>query len=183
MSISDQDTKEKRVSSPNIVHNRSFKTPSTDAPTRHLFVANCGRAAGISDKRVIELFSRLAAADLQLPDSKRSILFASFRTVEQAQHALDYLLSPAVREEYRKFTVKYAELSQEEEQEQVDQEWKSLIDCMSILLIWNSPKMIEMYMQAASKEEQHVFLETSSCNVPGLRLLLDFVDASEEQVQ
>ena len=99
-----------------IVHDRSFRTPSTDLSTRHLFVANCGVAAGISTKAIENLFGSLGATELQLPTNKRSILFASFRTAQDADQALQVLSSEETQKTYRKFTVKFAELSEEEVQ-------------------------------------------------------------------
>lgn len=97
-----------------LVQGRSFKTPTSDDPTRHLFVANCGEAAGVSNAEIVGLFSELLATEVQLPSNRRSLLFASFSTTQDAEKARSILSSPQTQERFRKFTVKYAELPDEE---------------------------------------------------------------------
>ena len=96
------------------VEGRSFRSPDNSEPTRHLFVANCGTAAGISIEDIKHLFARLHAAELQLYGDRRSIVFASFATAQDAEQAMSVLLSPESKQRYRAFTVKFAELSEEQ---------------------------------------------------------------------
>lgn len=98
----------------NFIQGRSFRSPDSSEPTRHLFVANCGTAAGISIEDIKDLFERLHAAELQLYGDRRSIVFASFATAQDAEQAMAVLLSAESKQRYRAFTVKFAELSEEQ---------------------------------------------------------------------
>ena len=98
----------------NLVQGRSFRAPDSDEPTRHLFVANCGAAAGISNVEVLNLFSELRASELQLYSDRRSIVFASFATPQDAELAMSLLLSEETKRRYRAFTVKFADLAEEQ---------------------------------------------------------------------
>ena len=98
----------------NLVQGRSFRNPDSEEPTRHLFVANCGAAAGISNEAIQKLFLKLHALELQLYSDRRSIVFASFATAQDAELAMSALLSEETRERYRAFTVKFADLAEEQ---------------------------------------------------------------------
>jgi hypothetical protein len=103
---------------------RSFRTPKDNAGTRHLFVANCGVSAGLSESRVRELFDNLGAVALQ--DDKRSIVFASFKDSKAASHAAAELRSEEVSRSYKKFIVKYALLNEEEVRSTLEHRSESL---------------------------------------------------------
>ena len=92
---------------------KSFRAPKDNGPTRHLFVANCGVASGLSASAIKQLFENLGAVTIQDED-KRSIVFASFSDAETASHAAAVLTSENICRKYRKFAVKYAELKEEE---------------------------------------------------------------------
>lgn len=94
-----------------LVQGRSFRTPDTDSPTRHLFVANCGVAAGLTKDRIVDLFSSLCATELQLSSDRRSIVFASFPSSKLAEEARQSLVSKDVQDQYRSFNVKFASLA------------------------------------------------------------------------
>jgi len=85
--------------------------PKDNASTRHLFVANCGVSAGLSETRVRDLFDKLGAVAIQ--DDKRSIVFASFKDAKAASQAAIKLCSEEVCRNYKRFTVKFAELNEE----------------------------------------------------------------------
>ena len=110
----DEDQSESILAGINLVQGRCFRTPDADEPTRHLFVANCGVAAGISNETITDLFRKLRAVDLQLYSDRRSIVFASFATIDHAKQAMSVLLSEETRIKYRAFTVRFADLAEEQ---------------------------------------------------------------------
>ncbi len=90
---------------------RSFRTPKDNAPTRHLFIANCGVSAGLSEGNVEELFTALKAVSIQ--EEKRSVVFATFKDATAACEAAAQLRSEQIESQYqKKFVVKYAELNE-----------------------------------------------------------------------
>lgn len=168
-------------SAPKLVTNRNFRTPVDEAATRHLFIANCGEAAGLSVTAIKDLLKGLGALEIQLPNDKRSIVFASFKSVEAAKQALKALQSDAIQQQYRKFTLKFAELANDQVsfyfKQWVCQSSDLAEACVGVRLT-NTAIPMQKFLQ----EEQEVHLDTKDCGVPGLILIPEFVSTEEELV-